>query len=86
MVIEGSFILMKLFYSSTSVPLRYTLKTETPRFAHVFRVCRSGTVVENGLTIRMPTVNKLFIVVTCCDELTPINMHDISTEWCCGVT
>ena len=86
MVIEGSFILMKLFYSSTSVPLRYTLKTETPRFSHVFRVYRSGTLVENGLTIRMPMVTKLFIVVTCCEELTPINMHDISTEWCRGVT
>ena len=38
------------------------------------------------LTIRMSMVTKLFRVATCCEELSPINMHDISTEWSCEVT
>ena len=38
------------------------------------------------LTIKMPIVTKLIRVVTCCEELSLINMHDISTEWFCGVT
>ena len=33
------------------------------------------------LTKRMPLVTKLFRVVTCCEELSPINIHDIWTEW-----
>ena len=37
------------------------------------------------LNIRMPMVTKLFRVVTCGDELSPINAHDISTEWSCWV-
>ena len=31
------------------------------------------------LTIRMPTITKLFRVVTWCKDLSPIYMHDIST-------
>ena len=38
------------------------------------------------LTIRMSMVTKVFRVATCCEELSPINMHDISTEWSCEVT
>ena len=38
------------------------------------------------LTIKMPIVTKLIKVVTCCEELSLINMHDIPTEWFCGVT
>ena len=37
------------------------------------------------LIIRMPMMTKPVRVVTCCEELSPINMHDIS-EWSCGVT
>ena len=37
------------------------------------------------LTIRIRMVTKLFWVVACCEELTPITMHDISKEWSCGV-
>ena len=37
------------------------------------------------LTIRMPMVTKGFRVVTCCEELSLINKHDITTEWSCGV-
>ena len=37
-------------------------------------------------TIGMPMVTKLFRVVTYCEELSPINMHDISTEWSCRGT
>ena len=33
----------------------------------------------------MPMVTKLFRVVTCGDELSPINAHDISMEWSCWV-
>ena len=29
------------------------------------------------LTIRMPMVTNFFGVVTCCEELSPINMHDV---------
>ena len=36
------------------------------------------------LTIRLCT--KLFRVVPCCEQLSPINMHDISTKWSCGVS
>ena len=32
------------------------------------------------LTIRMPIATKLFRVVTSCEELSPINMHDTSVE------
>ena len=32
----------------------------------------------------MPMATKLFRVVTCCEELWPINMHDTSIEWSCG--
>ena len=32
------------------------------------------------LTIRMPMTTKLFRVVTCGEELSPINMHDNSIE------
>ena len=38
------------------------------------------------LTIRMPMVTKLFRVVTCGEELSLINTHDISTEGSCWVT
>ena len=38
------------------------------------------------LTIRMTMVTKLFRVVTCCDEFSPINSRGISTEWSCWVT
>ena len=31
-------------------------------------------------------ITKLFRLVTCCKELSPIYMHDISTEWSRGVT
>ena len=34
---------------STSVPLPYSLKTETRRFSDVSRVYRSGALVGNGL-------------------------------------
>ena len=34
----------------------------------------------------MPIVTNLIRVVTCCEKLSPINIHDISTEWFCGVT
>ena len=35
---------------STNVPLLYPLKTlENQRFSDVFKGCRSGTLVENGL-------------------------------------
>ena len=37
------------------------------------------------LNIRMPIVSKLFRVVTHCEDLPPINMHDISTDRSCGV-
>ena len=33
----------------------------------------------------MPMVTKLFRVVTCGKELSPINMHDISMKWSCWV-
>ena len=35
---------------------------------------------------RMTMVTKLFRLVTCCEELSPINTHDISTEWFCRIT
>ena len=38
------------------------------------------------LTIRMPMVTKLFRVVTCGEDLSPINTHYISTVWSCWVT
>ena len=38
------------------------------------------------LTIRMAMVTDLFRMVTCFQVLSPINMHDISSGWCCGVT
>ena len=38
------------------------------------------------LTIRIPVINKLFSVVTDCEELSPKNMHDISTERSCRIT
>ena len=38
------------------------------------------------LTIRMPMITKLFKVVTWCKELSPLYMHDISTESSCRVT
>ena len=38
------------------------------------------------LTIRMSMVSKFFRVATCVKELSSINMHDISIEWCCSVT
>ena len=38
------------------------------------------------LTIRMRMVNKLFRMVTYREELSPINMNGISTEWSCGVS
>ena len=38
------------------------------------------------LTIRMPIATKFFRVVTCCEELSLINMHDTSIEWSHGVT
>ena len=38
------------------------------------------------LTIKMPIVTKLFGAVTCSKDLSPINMHDISTEWSCWLT
>ena len=38
------------------------------------------------LTIRMPILTKLFRMVTCCEELSPIDMNGISTEWSCGVS
>ena len=38
------------------------------------------------LTIRMPMATKLSRVVTCCDELSPTNMHDTLVEWSCGIT
>ena len=35
---------------STNFPLLYSLKTsENPRFSDVYRGCRRGTLVENGL-------------------------------------
>ena len=37
------------------------------------------------LTIRIPIVTKHFKVVTCCEELSPINMNDILTEWSCWI-
>ena len=37
------------------------------------------------LTMRMPMITKLFRVMTCCKELSPIHIHDISTEWSSGV-
>ena len=36
---------------STNVPLPYPLKTENWRFLYVFRGYRSGTLVENGLSL-----------------------------------
>ena len=38
------------------------------------------------LTIRIPIITKFFRVVTCCKDLSPIYMHEISTEWSCRVT
>ena len=38
------------------------------------------------LTIGMPMITKHFRVVTCCKELSPIYLHDISTESSFGVT
>ena len=38
------------------------------------------------LTIKIPIATKFIRVVTCCKELSPITMHDISMEWFCGVT
>ena len=37
------------------------------------------------LTTRILIFTKLFRVLTCYDELSPINTHDISTEWSCWV-
>ena len=38
------------------------------------------------LTIKMPIVTKLFRAGTYSEDLSPINMHDISTEWSCWLT
>ena len=38
------------------------------------------------LTIRMLMITKLFRVVTCCKQLSPMYMHGISTGWFCGAT
>ena len=37
------------------------------------------------LTMRILMMTKLFNVVTCCEELSHINIHDITTEWSSGV-
>ena len=36
-------------------------------------------------TIMMSMAAKLFTVVACCEDLSPININDISTEWPCGM-
>ena len=38
------------------------------------------------LTIRMLMITKLFRVVTCCKQLSPMYMHGISTGWFWGAT
>ena len=38
------------------------------------------------LFIRMIMVTKIFRVLTCCEELSTMNMHDILMEWFCTVT
>ena len=38
------------------------------------------------LTIRTHMATKLFMVVTCSKELSPINMYDTSIHWSCWVT
>ena len=38
------------------------------------------------LTIRIHMATKLFMVVTCCKELSAINMYDTSIKWSCWVT
>ena len=38
------------------------------------------------LTTIIPMVTKLFRMVTCCEEVSSIDMYDISTEGSCVVT
>ena len=52
---------------------------------HIYKIC----IFDEAfllLTIRIPIITKFFRVVTCCKDLSPIYMHDISTEWSCRVT
>ena len=50
---------------------------------HIYKV-RIFDEVFFLLTIRVTMITMLFRVVTCYNELSPIYMHEISMECCCG--
>ena len=89
-VIEGSYkgILLKMYIfevvpfflaSWLSIQLNFSV------VVHIYKILVFDETFFL-LTIKMPMIIKIFRVVTCCKELSPIYMHDISTKWSCWVT
>ena len=66
-----------------SMPVGYPISFSV--VVHIYKICIFDEVFLL-LTIRVPSITKFFRVVTCCKDLSPIYMYDISTEWSCRVT
>ena len=73
------FFVCNIFFSSSGYPINSIFQCQYINLWDVF----DGTF--SFLTIRVPVITKLFRVVTCGEELSPINTYYISTVWLCWV-
>ena len=81
-------LLLKMYIFEVTKFFSYLVFIQTIQFfsgcTYLYKV-RVFDEVVFLLTIRMPMIVKIFRVVTCCKELSPIYMHDIKQSGFVGL-